>query len=233
MTKYFKHTASPLFGVIFIIPLAVYYEIYMILVHRGAASEVRNAADVMFRRLFEYIGFDGPLASIVLFACLFIITAILQGAHREKEGIKVHWHYYPVMVAESALYAMIMFALMSLSMNLLTPPVLMISAIDIAYCMGAGVYEELLFRAFLLQGLLLLSLKLPGRSDLWKLLALFVSSLLFSGAHYIGSAGDVFLWNTFLLRMLGGFLLGIVYMFRGLGPAVYMHAIYNIYTIVL
>ena len=233
MKHYLKHTASPLFGVIIIIPLAIYYEISMILVHRGASAEIRNAADVMFKRLFEQIGFDGPLAGIVMFACLFIITAILQGAHREKEGIKIHWHYYPVLIAESTLYAMLLFTMMSFSMSLMLPPVLAISAVDVGYCMGAGVYEELLFRAFLLQGLLLLAERLPGKTHLWRLSALILSSLLFSAAHYIGTAGDVFIWSTFFSRMLGGVLLGMIYMFRGLGAAAYTHTIYNIFTIIL
>lgn len=232
MRKYFTHTSSMLFGVIVSIPLAIYYEISMLLANRGMESEIRNAADVMFKRLFESIGYDGPLAGIVMFAFLFIIAAISQGAHKEKEGIKVHWHFYPVMIAESGLYAMILFALMAISMSAMAPA-MAISPVDIGYSLGAGVYEELLFRAVLLSGLIFLASKLPGKTTLWKILAVLISALLFSGAHYIGAAGDTFTWMSFLARTLGGLLLGFVYMLRGLGPAVYTHAIYDIYTIFL
>ncbi len=233
MKNYFKHTASALFGVVVIIPLAIYYEISMFFINRGMNAEIRNAADVMFKRLFESIGFDGPLAGIVMFASLFIVSALLQGAHREKKGIKIHWHYYPVMVAESALYAMILFAVMALSMNLMTAPALALSPVDIGYCLGAGVYEELLFRALLLQGLMFIVKRIPGRAFLLKGGVLLLSALLFAGAHYIGAAGDTFVWITFLSRVLGGIVLGAIYMLRGLGPAVYTHAIYDIYTILL
>ncbi|MDZ7821775.1 MAG: hypothetical protein U5N26_08195 [Candidatus Marinimicrobia bacterium] len=86
MKKYLEHTSSPLFGVVAIFPLALYYEISMLLVNRGVLTEVRNAADVMFKRLFEMLGFGGPLAGVVMFAALFIGAALLQGAHREKRA---------------------------------------------------------------------------------------------------------------------------------------------------
>ena len=232
MREYFKHTSSFLYGVIIAIPLAVYYEISMILANRGMEAEVRNAADVMFKRLFESIGYDGPLAGVIMFAFLFIIAAIAQGAHKEREGIKIHWHFYPVLIAESALYAMLLFALMAISMNAMAPA-MALSPVDIGYALGAGVYEELLFRAILLSGLLYLAGKINKNTTLWKILAIVISALLFAGAHYIGAVGDSFDWLTFLARTLGGLLLGFVFMLRGLGAAVYTHAIYDIYTLVL
>lgn len=232
MRSYQQHTRDPLFGIVVIIPLALYYEIAMFLLHRGMESGIRNAADVMFKRLFESIGFDGPLAGILLFLCLFVITAVLKGAHRSKTGIRIRWKYYPFMLAESTLYAGLLFALMAVSMNLLQAPALAMSPFDIAYSLGAGVYEELLFRAILLQGLLLLAEKLPGNSGIWKAGMLLLTALLFSGAHYFGAAGDTFTWLSFTARTLGGLVLGLVYMLRGLGPAVYTHAIYDIFTLI-
>jgi len=232
MRDYLKHTSSLLFGVVISIPLAIYYEISMVLVNRGMEAEIRNAADVLIKRIFKGIGYDGPLAGIVMFALVLIIAAISQGAHKEREGIRIHWHYYPVMIAESGLYAMFLFALMAVTMNAVAPA-LAISPVDIGYSLGAGVYEELLFRALLLGGLLYIAEKIGGKTTLWKILAVVISGLIFSGAHYIGSAGDTFTWLSFLMRTLGGLMLGFIYMLRGFGSAVYTHAIYDIYTIVL
>lgn len=232
MKAYFRHTANPLFGIVVIIPLALYYEISMFLIHRSAYTEVRNAADVMFKRLFESIGFDGPLAGILLFLCFFVITAILQGVHREITGLRLRLQYFPLMLPECAIYAGLLYVLMSFSMNLMAAPAMAMSPADIAYSLGAGVYEELLFRAILLQGLLLLAVKLPGKVNLWKAGFLLLSALLFSGAHYLGAGGDSFNWLSFMARGLGGLVLGLVYMLRGLGPAVYTHAIYDIFTLI-
>ncbi len=233
MKKYLKHTSSPLFGVVAILPLALYYEISMLLVNRGVLTEVRNAADVMFKRLFEMLGFEGPLAGIVMFAALFIGAALLQGAHREKAGVHIQWKYFPFMILESAVYALLLLILMAFSMNLTTALQLMISPADIAYSLGAGVYEELLFRALLLQGLLMAVRYLPGKDLWWKAGAVLVSALAFSGAHYIGAGGDVFHALSFFSRTMGGVMLGSVYMLRGLGAAVYTHAIYDVYTVLI
>lgn len=232
MKAYFRHTANPLFGIVVIIPLALYYEISMFLINRGAYTEVRNAADVMFKRLFESIGFDGPLAGILLFLCFFIIAAVLQGAHRDVAGVRIRLKYFPIMLPESAVYAALLYLLMSFSMNLLAAPALAISPADVAYSLGAGVYEELLFRAILLQGLLLLAEKLRGRQWIWKIAFLLLSAVLFSAAHYLGASGDSFGWLSFGARILGGLVLGLVYMLRGLGPTVYTHAIYDIFTLI-
>ncbi|MFO7841641.1 MAG: CPBP family intramembrane glutamic endopeptidase [Fidelibacterota bacterium] len=233
MKRYFEHTSSPLFGVVSILPLVVYYEISMFFVHRDMNAEVRNTADVMFKRIFEILGFDGPLAGIAMFALLFVGAALLQGAHREIGGVNINWKYYPLMLAESAFYALILLVLMAFSMNLTTALRLMISPVDIGYSLGAGVYEELLFRALLLQGLLMPASRLPGKTYLWKGAAILISALAFSAAHYIGAAGDVFTPLSFFSRTFGGIMLGGVYMLRGLGAAVYTHAIYDIYTLLL
>lgn len=199
----------------------------MIMVNRGYEVETRNAADALFRRLFAYFGYEGPLAGIVLFAFLFIIAAISQGAHKDKVGIKIQWLYYPLLIAESGLYAVLLLGIMSISMSALAPS-MALSLVDIGYSLGAGVYEELLFRALLLSALLYLAGKIPGRKNSWKVLAVFIAAFIFSGAHYIGPTGDVFVWASFLTRSLGGLLLGFIFMLRGLGTAVYTHAIYDI-----
>ncbi|MFA6618896.1 MAG: CPBP family intramembrane glutamic endopeptidase [Candidatus Neomarinimicrobiota bacterium] len=232
INNYFKHSSSLLFGVIISIPLAIYYEISMIMVNRGYEVEVRNAADALFRRLFSQLGYEGPLAGILLFAILFIVAAFSQGAHKEQKGIKIQWIYYPVLVAESLLYAVLLLGLMSISMSALAPS-MSLSLVDIGYSLGAGVYEELLFRALLLNALLFIVGKIPGRKNLWKVIAVFLTAFLFSAAHYIGASADIFFWSTFLTRSLGGLLLGFVFMFRGLGPAVYTHAIYDIFVYIL
>jgi hypothetical protein len=49
--------------------------------------------------------------------------------------------------------------------------------------------------------------------------------------HYIGMAGDSFSVSTFLFRTVAGVILSAIFIFRGLGIAVYTHAIYDILII--
>ena len=56
---------------------------------------------------------------------------------------------------------------------------------------------------------------------------LVVSSLLFSAAHHLGPLGEPFDAYVFTYRAVCGLLLGIVYLSRGFGVAVWTHALYN------
>ena len=57
--------------------------------------------------------------------------------------------------------------------------------------------------------------------------SIIISSILFSSFHYIGSMGDVFQLNTFIIRFIGGIFLGLIYFYRGLGISVITHFIYD------
>jgi len=94
--------------------------------------------------------------------------------------------------------------------------------------LGAGAYEELLFRLLLIGGGALLL----GKVFLWGRQAsvgvmLVISSLLFAAAHHVGPLGEPFESYSFLYRAVCGLLLGVVFLTRGLGVAAWTHAVYN------
>ena len=93
-------------------------------------------------------------------------------------------------------------------------------------CLGAGIWEEILFR-FLLLSVLINSFKKIGNKYFYIIMSLIISSLLFSLFHYIGSTGDVFTLYTFIIRFIGGIYLGIIYLYRGLGISMISHIIYD------
>jgi len=94
--------------------------------------------------------------------------------------------------------------------------------------LGAGVYEELLFRLLLIGGGALLL----GKVFMWTrppsvAVMLVISSLLFAAAHHVGPLGEPFESYSFLYRAVCGVLLGVVFLTRGLGVAAWTHSIYN------
>jgi hypothetical protein len=93
---------------------------------------------------------------------------------------------------------------------------------------GAGIWEELIFRLGLITVLtyLINSIFRYGKS-FSLFLSLIFSGALFSIFHYIGAYGDVFTWHTFILRTFAGVFLGGVFLFRGLGISVYTHIFYD------
>jgi hypothetical protein len=104
--------------------------------------------------------------------------------------------------------------------------------------LGAGFYEEIAFRVILFGlgaklVLLLLPLLLPFKQKLVTVLWAVVAAAIFSGWHYVGPYGDPFEAKSFVFRAVCGLVFTIIYHFRGFAPAVWTHALYDIWVLVL
>lgn len=103
--------------------------------------------------------------------------------------------------------------------------------------LGAGFYEEIVFRVvfyglgaalvLFLFNVTSLASKLFFRVG-WAL----VAALVFSGWHYIGDMGEAFDWMTFVFRAVCGLVFTLIYQFRGFAPAVWTHALYDLWVLV-
>ncbi len=97
---------------------------------------------------------------------------------------------------------------------------------------GAGLYEELFFRLFLLSLLYLLLSRAFAFHGLHRFFALggavLLSGFLFALAHHLGPGGEPISGRVLLFRTIMGVLLGVLFVFRGFGVAVYTHAWYDI-----
>jgi len=93
---------------------------------------------------------------------------------------------------------------------------------------GAGLYEETLFRLLLFSGLWALFLLWDMPSSMAFLLAALSSALAFAGAHHVGVHGEPFHPLVFFFRTMAGLYFGWVFHFRGFGIAVGAHAGYDV-----
>jgi membrane protease YdiL (CAAX protease family) len=97
----------------------------------------------------------------------------------------------------------------------------------VGFC-GAGLYEEVLFRLLMLP-IAVWTFERLGCSTLaagfW---ALLLSSLLFSGAHYIGPLGDSFALYSFTFRTVAGIFFAVLFLLRGFGIAAGTHFFYDL-----
>lgn len=103
---------------------------------------------------------------------------------------------------------------------------------------GAGIYEELVFRLVLICILMLLFqdvLKLSHENAI--VLSVLISAALFSAHHHIDFLSgqpnivDPFDWTTFAFRTIAGIYFAILYAIRGFGITVGTHAFYNIIAV--
>ena len=100
--------------------------------------------------------------------------------------------------------------------------------------LGAGVYEETVFRLIIMAGLAALLERGVGlRRWIAATLGLAVSSVLFSAMHHIPPYGDPFAIGVFTFRVLAGACFGLLFWSRGFAIAVYTHALYDLYVLVV
>ena len=95
------------------------------------------------------------------------------------------------------------------------------------FCVGAAIWEEILFRLLLINFIILILQYINISNFFSILISIVISSILFSSFHYIGSLSDTFTMYTFLYRFLGGLYLSILYYYRGIGISMMSHFIYD------
>jgi hypothetical protein len=103
---------------------------------------------------------------------------------------------------------------------------------------GAGIYEELVFRLILICLLIVLFqdvLKLGHENAI--ILSILISAALFSAHHHIDFLSgrpnlvDPFDWTRFIFRTIAGVYFAILYAIRGFGITAGTHAFYNIIAV--
>ena len=114
--------------------------------------------------------------------------------------------------------------------------------------LGAGFYEELAFRVLLFgvgaKLLVWLVTKeklglfaIAGHPSFRAMVLMFVWSavcaVVFSGVHYVGAYGDPLQLTSFTFRMFLGLALTLIYVTRGFAAAVWTHALYDVWVLVL
>ncbi len=101
------------------------------------------------------------------------------------------------------------------------------AALSIGF-LGAGVYEEALFRLALVPCFFGFLRLLQTPTVLASSIAVTTSALLFSLAHHAGSPGEAFTWFAFIFRWLAGVYFAWVFVVRGFGVAVGTHSAYDV-----
>ena len=100
--------------------------------------------------------------------------------------------------------------------------------------LGAGLYEELLFRVLLVAGLAYGARRLLGWSPLASgVLAAVVGALIFSAFHYVGPLGDQLTLGSFTFRAVAGLLFSGLYLTRGFGITAWTHALYDVILVAM
>lgn len=243
--SYFDVSRSPRYSVIFALPLLLAYEaLAAALSGPRSSSQVRNGADVLLKEAFiAAAGRNGPL--IFIAAVIGVgIWFVARDMKRTGQGIRPL--VFGAMLAESvALAAVFGVVIGTITMKLLgslhvlaavangTEPIARLSwTTRLMLSLGAGLYEELLFRVLLVSALAALGRTIFG----WGVrgagvFAALVGALIFSAFHYVGPFGDPFRLTSFTFRAISGVAFSALYLLRGFGITAWTHALYDAFLL--
>ena len=231
MIPYFNYTRSPLYSFLFTIPLFLIYECGVLLTNNSNYFVLRNGADVFIRQILYIFGISGLYWLGGLFFIGFITIYFIQWHYWENE--EINGNYFLLMMGESLLWGIILYFLMSKFHLLLMNPIGNQLIQKVTLAIGAGIYEEFLFRVLLIMGIggiLGIIFQWPEKVKMW--VAMVISSIIFSSFHFIGEYGDYFSFNLFMIRFLAGLILGILYFIRGFGITAWSHSIYDLIVLI-
>jgi membrane protease YdiL (CAAX protease family) len=233
--QYWTATRHPWSCVLFVLPLLALYELGLYWIGPAAPNEVRNGADVWLRGALASVGVSPVYGA----PCLFVTVLLLWSFWRRQDRPPDQAGVWAGMAAESALFALVLFgssqALWHVSTAL--PRLLTWTTAgrapepaleQIIRYLGAGLYEEALFRLLLYSALLTVFRLAEFPPVPGALLAALSSALLFAAAHHLGPHGEPWDGYIFSFRSLAGLYFAALFHQRGFGIAVGTHAGYDV-----
>jgi hypothetical protein len=229
---YFLATRHPWPCLLFLLPLLAAYEGGVIWVGGTQPEALRNGADTWLHWGLKAFGLSELYWTPVLIAVGFSLWSWLRRWDLPGDLVGVCLG----MAMESMLFAA---GLLGISRAL--GPVLDCFGIALSYphspektlaqvitFVGAGIYEEVLFRLLLFAGVVWLLRQAEVLPLAAFLIAAAGSALIFSAAHHAGPNGEPFDRYAFLFRTVAGLYFTGVFQWRGFGIAVGAHACYDL-----
>jgi membrane protease YdiL (CAAX protease family) len=231
--SYWSATRHPGPCLLFLAPLIVVYEIGVFKLGGGQPLALRNGADSWTRAGLAALSVRHPAAAPMIVAVILGLWFWTRRDTTPEETPAVCLG----MAVESIAAALGLWAVSRgfspllgwLGVTVSTPPTLNVAAFgQVVTYIGAGIYEEILFRVVLFGGLCILLRTIGVGSIIAVLSSAAVAALLFAAAHHIGPHGEPVDSYNFLFRALAGLYFAALYQYRGFGIAVGAHTCYDI-----
>lgn len=258
--SYFERTSRPIYAIVFLLPFIVFYEFGTILINTDVLRQfqVRVVAFVWLQNFLDYLGFGSKLAWVAPPLAVVVILAAMQMTSRKSWRI---WFGDIVPMTVECILLAVPLIVLTLFLNSPSPQqgdmawldsgLLAVSQgqagdvgaqryllTNIVTGIGAGIYEELVFRLILIGLLMMLFqdvLRLSQRSSI--IFSVLLSAALFSAHHHIvfldGQLAQYaeFNWTEFIFRSIAGVYFAALFAIRGFGITAGAHAFYDIIAV--
>jgi hypothetical protein len=230
------------------------YEAMAAFLPTGRGPELRNGADVLMWDFFLTVA-GRQYAPLVFGLTLIGFSVWFVGRDLRTTRVPIRGRFFVGMLGESLMLALCFGSVVgTLTAHLvqatIAPAATALSMIAapaaaggplanaptatrVMLSLGAGLYEELLFRVILVSGIAFIGRRL-FRWQPWVagLVAVLLSALTFAAFHYIGSYGDPLRLDSFVFRLIGGIAFSVLYVSRGFGITAWTHALYDLLVLV-
>ena len=160
---------------------------------------LRNGADALMRQLLATFGISGLFWIGGFFCSAYLILYFIQKYSWEEYEIKSR--YFMSMVFESIFWSYLLFLLMSnMHLILMTPSCHKVIQ-NVTLAVVAGIYEEILFRVFLIVLFnYMFALLFQWEYHFKNAVSIVIASICFSLFHFIGEFGDYYSFNIFMVE---------------------------------
>lgn len=227
---YFHRTQRPLNCLLFVLPWLIVFEAGLLWRQTHASHPLPSlVACKLIERFVELLGASG------LYFPGLLLVAILLGWHIvSKHPWTFEWSTLFGMLGESVVWAIPLYVLNSVLHQARRGSAESLWVDDLILSIGAGIYEELVFRliAITLLSLILIDVFALNKNATLVFIFLF-SAALFAAQHHQPFGNDPFDTVKFLFRTGAGLYLTGIFVFRGFGIAAGCHAVYDIMVVTI
>jgi hypothetical protein len=245
--SYWQASRSHRYSLLFALPLLLIYEaLAALLAGDSSVDGVRNGADVLIKSLFVAVaGYRGPLLfmAVVIGVSVWLVWRDIHGGGGRLEA----WIFGGMVLESLALALLFGLVVGALTIRILGPlgavaiqaggvgeMEMMSWPARLMLSIGAGLYEELLFRVVIVSAIangvrLAFGWKRGGAG----VIATILGALIFSAFHYIGAYGDDFALQSFTFRAIAGVMFSALYLTRGFGITAWTHALYDVFVLMV
>ena len=248
--SYWSETKRPIYALLFLAPLIAVYEAGILYINSaGSPLETRNAADVIIRQLAEragvlkLLGLTGLDARLVWFALsgLVVIATLIVWQAKTRTPWLIRSSYLGGMWLESLglgvlplLVLLVLSKILPVALGNPAPLSQMPTPALLTLSIGAGIFEEFLFR---LIGVGLVFVVLHHALDLSRKAAIIgaavTTALVFAAFHLVGPFGEQFNLVSFVFRSCSGVFFAALLATRGFGVTAGAHAAYDVIVVLL
>ena len=238
MRAYWQDSRKPRYSLLLALPLFIVYQVLEALEPTTHGGGLRNGADVILEALFYRLA--GPRGPMLLAGILVAVGLWLVIRDYRQSGRSLHFPVLLVMLAEATVLAFSFGIIVSAITSQLVRPTAMLqhsveqmpTATKLMLSLGAGLYEELLFRVLLVGSLAWAGKRVLGLRPLVAgIWAVLIGALVFSAFHYVGPYGDQLTAYSFVFRTIAGLGFSALLLLRGFGITAWTHALYDAFLL--